>query len=158
AGCHDKIVASYHHHPMGRSLFLTAEAGPPEDRAHNNPFDALDSQFRVERQGATVRHHRAAFDDQGRPIYDTALEAAYAIGSGSHGHSYLAVREGGYVVETPISWYSQKQMWDLSPGFQGPRVREWLTAGRPVQPDCLFCHANRAEPVAGAVNRYKEPV
>jgi hypothetical protein len=158
AGCHDRLAASYHHHPMGRSLFPTAEAEPPTDRAHNNPFDALDSQFRAERQGATVRHHRAAFDDQGRPIYDTALEAVYAIGSGSHGHSYLAVREGGYVVQTPISWYSQKQTWDLSPGFQGPNAREWLSAGRPVQPDCLFCHANRAEPVAGAVNRYKEPV
>jgi hypothetical protein len=160
AGCHEKVAATYHHHPMGRSLFLAAEAdpAPPEDRAHNNPFEALDSQFRVERTGTTIRHHRAAFDEHGLPIYDTALEAIYAIGSGSHGHSYLTIREGGYVFETAISWYSQKQTWDLSPGFEGPRFRHWLTAGRPVQPDCLFCHANRTEPVAGAVNRFKEPV
>jgi hypothetical protein len=159
-GCHDALAASYHHHPMGRSLLPTAGAdlAPPEDRAHNNPFAALDSQFRVERDGTTVRHHRAAFDEQGRPVYDAALEAVYALGSGSHGHSYLAVREGGYVFETPISWYSQKQTWDLSPGFGEGRFKEWLTAGRPVAPDCLFCHANRAEPVEGTVNRYKEPL
>jgi hypothetical protein len=160
AGCHDSVAASYHHHPMGRSLFPTAEAdpAPPEDRARNNPFAALDSQFRVERDGTTVRHHRAAFDEQGRPIYDTSLEAAYAIGSGSHGHSYLTVREGGYVFQTPISWYSQKQTWDLSPGFHEPRYKEWLTAGRPAKPDCLFCHANHVEPVEGTANRYKEPL
>ncbi|HKI36265.1 MAG TPA: tetratricopeptide repeat protein [Gemmataceae bacterium] len=159
-GCHDSKVASYSRHPMGRSLFAVAEVDPvpPEDRAHNNPFNALDSQFRVERDGDTVRHRRAAFDEGGRPVYDVSLDAAYAIGSGTHGHSYLAIREGGYVFQTPISWYAQKHTWDLSPGFREAPSKEWLTAGRPVKPDCLFCHANRAEPQGGTVNRYREPV
>jgi Tfp pilus assembly protein PilF len=160
AGCHDSQAASYPHHPMGRSLISAGqvEPAPPEDQRHNNPFAILDSQFRVEHAGPNVRHHRTIVDEQGRPIADSALLAAYAIGSGSHGHSYLSVLDGGYVVQTPISWYSQKQTWDLSPAFDDPTHRAWLSAGRPVMPDCLYCHANHAEPVDGALNRYREPV
>jgi tetratricopeptide (TPR) repeat protein len=155
AGCHDAKVESFRHHPMGRSMFATAafDPPPPEDRAHHNPFEALNSQFRIGRDGGTVLHRRAAFGEAGRPVYDSALEADYAIGSGAHGISYLAVREGGYVVQTPISWYAEKQTWDLSPSFT-----DALATGRPVTAECLFCHANHSEPVEGTVNRYKEPV
>ena len=82
------------------------------------------------------------------------LDAAYAIGSGSHGHSYLAMRDGGYVVpDARLVGTREKQIWDLSPGFN-----ESLAAGRPIQSDCLFCHTNHTEPVEGTVNRYREPV
>ncbi len=155
SGCHDAKLASYREHPMGRSLFAVAGRDPaiPEDQAHNNPFHALGSQFRVERAGDTVRHRRFARDEAGHTIYDTAFDVAYAIGSGAHGHSYLAVREGGYVVQTPISWYAQKQIWNLSPGFNA------VTAtGREVKAECLFCHANHSRPIEGTINRYQEPL
>jgi hypothetical protein len=153
AGCHDAKVHSYHNHPMGRSVFAVPGGdGPPTDRAHNNPFRALDSQFRVERTRDTVRHHRSALNQAGRAVYDFSQDVAYAIGSGARGHSYLALRDG-YVFQTAISWYEQKQVWDLSPGFNAA-----LAPGRPVQAECLFCHANRAEPEPGYVNRYKVPV
>jgi hypothetical protein len=155
ADCHDRQSSSYRLHPMGRSMFpvSAADPAPPEDREHNNPFEALGSQFRVERGGDTVRHRRATFDGAGRPVYDFALEASYAIGSGAHGHSYLTLREGGYVFQSPISWYAEKRTWDLSPGFS-----EALAPGRPVSAECLYCHANHTEPVEGTLNRYKEPV
>src|SRR5260370_20389151 len=49
AGCHNSQAASYPHHPMGRSLVPAGqvEPAPPEDRAHNNPFDVLASHFHV---------------------------------------------------------------------------------------------------------------
>jgi Tfp pilus assembly protein PilF len=155
ADCHDRQSSSYRLHPMGRSMFPVAAADsvPPTDATHHNPFNALDSRFFVQRDGETVRHRRTASDDAGRPIYDFALEAAYVIGSGAHGHSYLSVREGGFVVQTPISWYTEKHAWDLSPGFD-----EHLAAGRAVRAECLYCHANHTEPVEGTVNRFREPV
>ena len=61
----------------------------------------------------------------------------WAIGSGAKGYSYLTERDG-YLLQTPISWFTQKRRWDLSPGF-GPSV----LAGRVVSASCLFCHANR---------------
>jgi Tfp pilus assembly protein PilF len=139
---------------MGRSLVPAAALADkqPYDKAHNNDFTAFDILFHVDRQGDRVYHRQTRLDAAGKPIYDFAHEVSYVIGSGTRGHSYLTVRDG-FVFQTPISWYSQKQMWDLSPGFP-PSAR----AGRLVQGACLFCHVNRVEPVENTRNRYQQPV
>src|SRR5262249_57597529 len=86
-----------------------------------------------------------------RAMDGRGLEVDYVIGSGTRGHSYLADRDG-HLFQTPISWYSQKGAWGLSPGFDAERVR-----GRAIKPDCLYCHANRTRPVADTVNAYQKP-
>ena len=152
--CHEDIHRTYSKHPMGRSMIPIARlaADQPYDAAHHNPFVAFDTLFRADRQGDRVFHRQTRLDDAGAPIYDFAHEVGYAIGSGARGHSYLTVRDG-FVFQTPISWYSQKQIWDLSPGFP-----PWARAGRQVQGACLYCHTNRVEPVEDTRNRYHEPV
>jgi hypothetical protein len=79
------------------------------------------------------------------------LPVHFVLGSGTRGRSYLSDREG-YLVQTPISWFAQKQIWDLSPGFT-----ETTFSGRPVTEGCLFCHANRANFRDGSVNRFGPP-
>ncbi len=152
--CHPKETASFRQHPMGRSLLPIAQVAPQQvyDKAHNNPFQALGCQFIVEQQADQVWHRQKRQDAAGNPLVDYAMEVHYAIGSGRGGYSYLTDRDG-YLFQTPISWFSQKQTWDLSPGFDANSV-----AGRPVDADCLFCHANRAHPLPGYRNRYQEPI
>ncbi len=152
--CHNEIARTYRNHPMGRSLVPVAksEANPPTDRAHHNPFEAFDILFRVDQQRGRMWQRQTRLDASGKPIYDFAHEVDYIIGSGMRGHSYLTVREG-FVMQTPVSWFSQKQVWDLSPGFP-----PWARAGRLVQGACLYCHTNHVEPVENTRNRYREPV
>ncbi len=152
--CHPKETASFRQHPMGRSLLPIAQVAPQQvyDKQHNNPFQALGSQFVVERQGDRVWHRQKRQDAAGNPLVDYAMEVHYAIGSGRGGYSYLTDRDG-YLFQTPISWFSQKQIWDLSPSFDSGSL-----AGRPVDADCLFCHANRAHALPGYKNRYEEPI
>jgi hypothetical protein len=153
ADCHLDKAASYADHPMGRSLLPVALAPVPPDGARfNNPFPALGSEFRVERAGARVRHQRTRSGPGGRPAAEIEWEVHYALGSGTRGYSYLTDWDG-FLFQTPISWYSQKDAWDLSPGFSPA-----LLTGRAVVPECLFCHANRVNPVEGTVNRYAEPL
>jgi hypothetical protein len=154
ARCHAEITESYRAHPMGRSLAPAAAVAPRQayDALHNNPFLALGLTFRVDRQGARVWHRQERRDAAGSLVYEQALEVHYVLGSGERGHSYLTERDG-YVFQTPISWFSQKGIWDMSPGF-GPGQ----LAGRPVPATCLFCHANRTTPVEGHANRYTQPV
>jgi hypothetical protein len=153
AGCHADKARSYAEHPMGRSLVPVSRAvALPEDAPHHNPFDALDSRFLVRGEGARVWHRRTRLDPSGRPAAELEWEVHYVIGSGNRGHSYLTDREG-YLVQTPVSWYGQQQQWGLSPGFGPPHL-----TGRPVLPECLFCHANRANYREGSVNHYAEPV
>jgi predicted CXXCH cytochrome family protein len=152
--CHQEIARKYSRHPMGRSLAPITQVAdhPPDDRAHHNPFKAFDVLYRVDRQGGRVYHRMTSLDDAGKPIYDFAHEVAFVLGSGMRGHSYLSVREG-YVFQTPVSWFTEKQIWDLSPGFP-----PWARAGRLVPGMCLYCHTNHVEPIETTRNRYREPV
>jgi tetratricopeptide (TPR) repeat protein len=152
--CHRKKAETFARHPMGRSLVPIARLAPhqPYDHQHHNPFRALGTEFRVERRGKKVRHRQIRRDPAGHLLYELDLEARFAIGSGTHGHSYLAVRDG-FLFQTPISWFSQASKWDLSPGFTPHQL-----TGRPVDKGCLFCHANRALYREDTVNGYQQPI
>src|SRR5439155_20877064 len=64
----------------------------------------------------------------------------YAVGSGIHGRSYLIAR-GERLFMAPLSYYTSKAAWDLSPGFDSGAYRDFL---RPVTDSCLFCHTGTA--------------
>lgn len=153
ARCHEDKAATYRDHPMGRSLFPVADAPlqPPLDAKHHNPFSALNTNLRVERAGARTIHREFRNDPAAKLLYDFEFEVKYAIGSGTHGQSYLWEQDG-YVMQSPITWYGQKQFWDASPGWVE------VGGGRPVIGRCLFCHANRVEPLPGYANRYAAPI
>jgi hypothetical protein len=148
--CHAEIAHTYARHPMARSLVPIAEGtSVPEDAAHHLPFRAAGSQFSVVRRGKDLLHRRTWEDADGKALFHLDLPVRYIIGSGHHGHSYLSDRDG-YVSQTPISWYAQKKMWDLSPGFEGT-----MLLGRPVNEQCLYCHGDNMVAVPGTVNRYR---
>jgi predicted CXXCH cytochrome family protein len=145
ADCHADVAAAYARHPMSRSLGPVAGVAEVErygDKAQN-PFEKDGFGFEVLHRGAR-RTHRAR---QGT----TRLEADvhYAVGSGARGRTYL-VERNGYLFQSPISWYSGKGRWDLTPGLEAAEVFE-----RPARPGCLFCHTSVVEPVAHTVNRYR---
>jgi hypothetical protein len=148
APCHADIAAAYAQHPMSRSLAPVGRLAEVERygaKAHN-PFEKAGFLYEVVRQAGRTTHRVRRGD--------TRLEADvhYAVGSGARGRTYLVERKG-YLFQSPISWYSSKGIWDLTPGLQ---VEEHFE--RPAQPSCLFCHANAVEPVAGTVNRYQAPL
>jgi predicted CXXCH cytochrome family protein len=158
AGCHAGIAETYYEHPMARSLIPISRLANSQsyDEPHHNPFKAFDSLFKIERKAdrdgvIRVWHRQTRLDEKGQPLYEDESEVHYAIGSGNHGHSYLSLRGEGYLFQTPVSWFSQKNLWDLSPGFH-PNQKRAITR------ECLFCHANRALPQGGYVNRYEPPI
>lgn len=161
AGCHSEIAQSFLHHPMGRSL-VPVESQLDQPGAYpreawqrggqaGNPFTLLDRRFEVDRQGKSLWHRQAAGADSGKPVAEVSLEARWAVGSGAKGYSYLFER-GGYLFQTPISWFTQQQRWDLSPGF-GPTV----FTGRLVGASCLFCHVDRVQEHPQQPNRFVPP-
>ena len=153
-GCHNDIAQSYARHPMGRSL-VPIEALLDQQRYTSdtqNPFTSLGRRFEVVRHGKRLWHRQAVLDGSGKPVVGLDLEVQWAVGSGAKGYSYLFER-GGYLFQTPISWFTQQQCWDLSPGF-GPNV---LT-GRLVGASCLYCHANRVLEDPEQPNRFVPPI
>ena len=68
----------------------------------------------------------------------------FAVGSGQVGQSFLA-DVGGHLVQSPASFYTKRNKWDLTPGYEGVRVPGFTQS---VTRDCLFCHAGAAESIA----------
>ena len=153
--CHPRIAATYRHHPMGRSLSAVARADRLEryDAAAHNPFDTARFRYAIERRGDQVLHRETALDTVGKPVVAMEAEVQFTIGSGQRGRSYLIDRDG-YLFASPLTWYPQKGIWDLSPGYaeHNPHF------GRPIGPDCLFCHANQVEHLEQTANRYRLPL
>jgi hypothetical protein len=154
AECHLDKALSYREHPMGRSLLPVSQVAGRQryDAKAHNPFEAFGVLFRVERRGERVVHRQVGRDEEGRAVYEFDMPVHYALGSGTRGYSYLTDHDG-CVFQSPVSWYSHKQIWDVSPGFSAER-----RSGRPVLALCLFCHANRVRPREGSINSYEEPL
>ena len=153
--CHRDISETFRRHPMGRSLTRMtgardAAATVPETVA---AFDAGAAHFTVEQREGRTFHRESQSDEQGRILAQVEAEVSYALGSGSRGVSYL-VERGNRLYQSPISWYSKKRQWDLSPGYE-QRNHHF---NRPIEPQCLFCHSNRVLPVPMSVNRFEEPI
>ncbi len=65
----------------------------------------------------------------------------YRIGSGNHSRSYLVETEG-FLVESPLTWYTSKDAWEMSPGYDSERHGGFQ---RTADVGCLYCHAGRVE-------------
>ncbi len=153
-GCHRRIVEAFRRHPMGHSIQPIASVAEtqPYDKEHHDPFQSEHSLFLVEREGNRVWHRQRRLDADGKTVFERSLEVHYTLGSGARGYSYLSDRDG-YLFQTPISWFTQKQIWDLSPGMDADHATP-----RPVTGSCLFCHANRANFRTGTLNHYDSPI
>jgi tetratricopeptide (TPR) repeat protein len=154
AECHKAQCDSYRQHPMGRSFgpALGGHLADHLDADGKAAFDALGLHYSIERRDGRLYHRETVVVPDGEAA-SVEVEVPFALGSGTRGASYLTVQDG-YVFQSPISWFAQKGVWDLAPGYQ--RKNEHFD--RPVIPECLFCHCDHAEPVTGTINRYQEPL
>lgn len=142
--CHSGYVASYARTGMGRSI---SQAGPESPVPATIRHELSGTTFQVlNRSGEMV--HQAI-----RNGISAACTPVWAIGSGNEGKSYLHVVRDA-LFQSPISWYTRRAAFDLSPGFEREQNPGFF---RPVTPDCLFCHTGSVRPRPGTQNRYFAP-
>jgi hypothetical protein len=144
--CHAEIARSYGKHPMGRSAAAAADVMPA---VRGLVLEVGELAYSIDRRDGRVFHQETRRDAEGRVVARIEAEARYAIGSGTHGFAFLVERDGG-LYQSPLAWYSEKQGWDLAPGY---RI-ENLHFDRPITLDCLYCHTNRVELVEGKPPRF----
>lgn len=152
AECHAGISERYATHPMSRSLASVARAEPVEDFDHP-AFESGGRNYRVERTADAVLHHEAMTGTDGQPLYDQAVEVAYALGSGKRGRGYVLDR-GERLFLSPVSWYSGRGRWDLSPGYDRDAIYRFE---RPATEACLTCHSGRLNLAAPGTDHFRDP-
>ncbi|MGC6418071.1 MAG: tetratricopeptide repeat protein [Bradymonadia bacterium] len=154
ADCHPDVVEGFLKTGMGRSLYAVKGAQRIENFAKSK---------------ATIKHpvtgvlYRAFVDEDGRFFQEESLpetgyrrvvEASHIIGSGNHTRSYLGTVDGE-LVELPLTWYSERGMWDMSPGYERANHQRF---SRPVKPICLFCHNDPTPTATHKLAMYERPL
>jgi predicted CXXCH cytochrome family protein len=74
----------------------------------------------------------------------------YIIGSGHHTNSHFNVRNN-YVYQAPLTFYTQKGIWDLPPGFEKGNNSRF---NRIIEPECMTCHNALPQFTIGSANHY----
>ncbi len=154
--CHSQISESYSRHSMANSLTPANELKPPNSLPVRFVVDGA-ALCAVFQEGDRVVHSVAEPDSDGNEISELRFTAQvdFVIGSGTRGKSFL-IETDQHLFQSPISWYHEKNGWDLSPGYSA-----WPRAGlfdRPITHECLFCHAGRINPREDTTNGYQKPI
>ena len=147
AACHPNNEASYRLTPHSRALADIDLAREPADGAFDHPLSGRS--YHVYRKDGKLHHEEVVRTEDGREIARLDHPIRYVIGSGHFTRSYL-VEVDGFLYESPITWYSARQKWDMSPGYD---IAHHGSFERPVALGCVGCHAGRAEEVAGAYHK-----
>ncbi len=153
--CHESEFQSFRRTAMGRTIgrpggddVLAGLAGTTEFYSPQ-----VDRHYSVFRRGDRYFHRETQKDSDGRLLYSAEEALSHAVGSGLNGFSYL-LRRGDRLYMSPLTYYTRKTRWDLSPGYARGTFSSF---SRPVTVECLVCHSGRPNPVPGTVNAYRDP-
>jgi hypothetical protein len=147
AKCHPEKHKSYQLTPHAQALSdIDPKQEPPDGSFFHEPSGRS---YRVYRLDGQFRHEEVLRTAEGKEIARIDLPIRYLVGSGSACRSYL-VEIDRYLYESPITWYTLKKKWAMSPGYDKPR--HW-GFGRAIDTACLFCHAGRVEAVPDTAER-----
>src|SRR5262249_5569789 len=115
--CHAANHTTYLLTTHSRALSTIDPKAEPPDGAFQHK--ASGHSYRVYRQGEQFRHEEVLRSAEGQEIARLDLPIRYLIGSGHFTRSYL-VEIDGFLHESPITWYTSRQSWDVSPGYDFP--------------------------------------
>ncbi len=146
ARCHEAIARSYAETPMARSSG-EVKAEIVEGSFTHHPSGV---RYRVAREGGAAF---LEYERGGETPLNGKQQLHYFIGSNAAGRSYLFSIER-FLFEAPVTFYSQAKRWDASPGYEADRE---MRMNRPIDANCLFCHASQSQPIFGTQNRFAEP-
>ncbi len=84
-------------------------------------------------------------------IYQRTERISYIVGSGQHTNSHM-MNVNGYVSQVPATFFTQKEKWDLPPGFENGFNSRF---SRKIELECMSCHNAYPKIVLGSENKYE---
>ncbi len=148
AKCHASIYESYMRSAMAKS------SGPAAEKLIAGEFTHKESgvHYAIYSEAGKVW---LSFDRPGDSLVHDKRELLYYIGEGRRGRTYLFTVDG-FVFESPVNWYSDRQMWDMAPAYGNASE---MPLNLPATTGCLTCHVSGVRaPLDGSENRYALPI
>ena len=149
--CHENVYQTFIKTGMGESFGL---ATPQKSKAtfdqHFAIYDSIsDYYYRPHWKGDSlfIDEFRLANKDT---VHKHSQYVKYIIGSGQHTNSHI-FEENGSLFQAPITFYTQKKIWDLAPGFDGGFNSRF---NRIIGLECMSCHNALPKFMEGSENKY----
>lgn len=141
--CHGDLAASYARTGMGKAVSVfDPETAVEQFQNGRSPVVCSDDGYcyqAVVRGDSLIQVETRPED----PAYRREHAVSHVIGSGHATRSYMMEAGGGeagsYLTQMPLTWYVERAVWDLSPGYAQTNQR----FERPINLDCLTCHNGR---------------
>ncbi len=152
--CHQQICNQYQSHPMSRSIRLISELSEEVLDSLPQVITSGTRTFSAKHSGANELVQTEDVKANGTVSQHRQETALFAVGSGTHGHTFVLFDEGS-LFQMPLTWYSANQKWDLSPGYEAnsnPGFNRRITNG------CMSCHAGHINSDSLQRNRFVQPL
>lgn len=151
--CHEEIYQEFVKSGMGHSFYKPGEQPWIENFQQAivyDPYSQLNYEPFLFDNQLYIKEFR--LKDGKDTLFSNLWKIDWIVGSGRQTRSYI-VERNGYLYEAPITWYSQKQIWDLSPGYH-----EGLNSGfrRPLGEECIHCHNGYSPFSQGTINHFQK--
>lgn len=147
--CHFEIYTSFMETGMGKSMQQPIK----ENSDISELFAVFDSDknlfYKPFWKNDSIWLHEFRLSDKDT-IHSIKRKVNYIIGSGHHTNSHL-FEINGYVHQMPYTFYTQKQIADLPPGFENGNNTRF---NREIGIECMSCHNAYPHHVEGSTNKY----
>ncbi len=148
--CHQDIYNSFIKTGMGKSFDVATQQKSSGNFKNAMIYDKINDFY----YKALWKHDSLRFLEyrlSGKDTIHKRLETVdYIIGSGQHTNSHIQSLNG-YLTQMPMTFYTQKQKWDLPPGFENGHNTRF---SRKIGLECMSCHNSYPQFVLGSENKY----
>lgn len=151
-GCHSAIYESFAKTGMGQSF------GPPTKSKSSGNFEGkvlYDSFANLHYQpywkGDSLYLKEYRLKD-GDTVFTRKEKVHYIVGSGHHTNSHITSTHG-YLHQMPFTYYTQKGVLSLPPGFENGNNSRY---SRALGMECLSCHNGYPDHVEGSFNKFEK--
>ncbi|MEM1095837.1 MAG: tetratricopeptide repeat protein [Bacteroidota bacterium] len=152
ATCHEDLYASYQAHGMAQSMYLLTEDREVEPETGTPVYDeAGNFSYTVVRRDSGFYQVEQLRDASGDVIHELARRMEVVVGSGSAARTYLT-EVGGRYHQLPLTWYTQVEKWDFSPGYDQANDR----FNRLIPDRCMACHNSYPQSTPHVTGKYVE--
>ena len=136
---------------MARSFFPMTAGGSVEDW-NQEPLlhEETGFYYRAYARDSAFFQEEFRLGATGEKSHQLIRQIAYVVGSGFAARTYLA-ESSSRLYEMPLTWYTQTEEWDFSPGYEVANKR----FGRLVPDRCMACHNSIPESVPYVEGKYQ---
>ncbi|HWC17904.1 MAG TPA: hypothetical protein VG498_12870 [Terriglobales bacterium] len=151
--CHPDIYEKYTKTDMGRAVVVADAALLAKIPSSDSIFEQrLNRYFDVYARDGKLYQTEYQLGADGHEVFRDTRKVEWIIGAGENGFGAI-VREGDYLFEAPLSFYTNIKRWALSPGYQFADYG----FSRPILSGCISCHSGRPQPVLDGNGRFHDP-